>query len=143
MDPRLMLENIMTPAPYCVSPEDPVGVAKKMMDTRNVRHLPVKKGPRIFGIISERDIALSLSLAKHIVDESNLRVADVCVGDPYTVDVNERLDTVLRYMSQNRIGSALVTRNAELVGIVTTTDIFRVGAEFFGDFMDLVKVSNS
>ncbi|MCB0331906.1 MAG: CBS domain-containing protein, partial [Bdellovibrionales bacterium] len=78
MDSRLSLEGMMTPAPYCIHPDTNVVEAKKEMEHRNVRHLPVRDGDTILGILSQRDVALSLSLAKHITDEASIRVADVC-----------------------------------------------------------------
>ncbi|MCB0333884.1 MAG: CBS domain-containing protein, partial [Bdellovibrionales bacterium] len=87
------------------------------------------------------DVSLSLSLTKHITDESSIRLSYFCFSDPYIIDAEERLDVVLNYMATHRIGSCLVTKNDELVGIITTTDICRVCGDFLKDFFDQLKDS--
>ena len=59
-----------------------------------------------------------------------LTVGDICVEDAYTVEHDTALDDVLDYMSNHRIGSALVTRHGKLVGIFTATDACREFAEY-------------
>ena len=47
-----------------------------------------------------------------------------------------RLDpvaTVARTMADNRIGSAIVTKNDKLVGVFTVTDACRASAEVLGE----------
>lgn len=122
---KLTLRNVMTPVPLKVEPSESLVEARKQMKHNNVRHLPVCKGSEILGIISDRDITVGFSLAKHSVDEDKLKVEDVYRAQPYTVDIGERFDRVLKYMGVNKIGSALITEGGALVGIVTTTDIAR------------------
>lgn len=136
MDKALQLKNVMTPVPYRVSPEDPLKNAKQQMAEHNVRHLPVCSGDKIEGMVSERDVGLIVSLAKHVTDEEALLVRDVMSVAPYIVDASERLDKVLLYMGSQRIGSALITENDELIGIVTTTDVCRVCGQFLQEFFD-------
>jgi acetoin utilization protein AcuB len=93
--------------------------------------LPVTEKGKLCGIISDRDIAVAYSLGAHIQDESKILVGDACTADPYTVEEDASLDAVAHQMAEAHIGSALVVRGDELVGIFTTTDACRV----LGDFL--------
>lgn len=133
MGKRISLKQVMTPVPYRVSSEAPLVSAKQEMHHHNVRHLPVVDGESIVGILSQRDIAVASALAKHVTDEDKLLVKDVCSLDPYIVDVGEHFDVVLLAMAHNRYGSAIVTEEDQMVGIITTTDVCRVCGEYFRD----------
>ena len=133
---KLVLSNIMTRLPYVAGPEENLIQVRKQMEAHNVRHLPVRDGNDIIGIISERDIALALSLVNAVDGEVEVSARDVCTPDPYCVDVSERFDVVLQYMAKQRIGSAIVTENSEMIGIITTTDISRVCGFFIQELFD-------
>ena len=48
---------------------------------------------------------------------------------PYVVDAGEALDKVVSSMAKQEIGSAVVTQEGKLAGILTTTDVCRVLGE--------------
>jgi CBS domain-containing protein len=48
---------------------------------------------------------------------------------PCIVDLNERLDLVLRMMQERHAGAVLVTRNDRLAGVFTLTDVCRSYAD--------------
>ncbi|MCB0336553.1 MAG: CBS domain-containing protein [Bdellovibrionales bacterium] len=122
---KLTLRNVMTPVPLTVKPDTSLVEARKQMKHHNIRHLPVCEDDEVIGLVSERDITVGFSLAKHAAEEESLTVKDICRVQPYTVDIEERFDRVLKYMAVNKIGSALIMESKELVGIITTTDIAR------------------
>lgn len=95
------------------------------MADHQVRHLPVTRPDgAIVGIVSERDINLTLSLVgKQGDDQPN--VAAAYTANPFCVDLNEDIRTVLKEVEQRKIGSALVTKNGKLAGIFTTVDACR------------------
>ncbi len=120
--PMPAIVDAMTPFPYTIETTESLKNAISIMATREIRHLPVVEGPRLVGLLSDRDIKLALAVGKGLADESALLVEDVCVLEPYIVPHTEKLDAVLRHMVENRIGSALVTRSDKLVGIFTVSD---------------------
>ena len=85
------------------------------------RHLPVKDGDQLIGVVSDRDI-------KRATRE--LHVSDIVVRETYIVDLTERLDSVLLHLAQRHIGCALVVKEGRLAGIFTTTDACRVFGEY-------------
>ena len=133
---KIQLRYLMTPIPYNVSVDAPLTQVKQELDKHNVRHLPVMDGSEVVGIVSDRDISFALALAKHAVEEEQLTAGAVCTSDPYVVDVEERFDRVLSYMGKSRIGSAVITENGQMVGIITTTDVCTVCGEIIKELFE-------
>lgn len=117
--------DVMTPYPYTVEAKELVKTAVSIMYGKDIKHLPVVEHGKLVGILSDRDVKLAMAVTKNKTGESNLRVEDICILEPYVVQHNERLDTVLERMIQQHIGSALVAQGTKLVGIFTVTDACR------------------
>ena len=126
----------MTPFPHAVESEASILTARSMMERFNIRHLPVTEKGELFGIVSDRDIGIALSLGQHIPDESQILVGDACTVEPYAVDVEEKLDQVVLTMARKHIGSALILEGGSLVGIFTTTDACKFLGEFLQSFFN-------
>lgn len=129
----LDIQSIMTPSPRFVSADDPLTKVQQEMEERSFRHMPVLIGEQIVGIVSDRDVTLALSLAGADGGEE-LTAADICTPEPYTVDIRTRLDEVLKYMGETKIGSVIVTSEDKMVGIITTTDVCRACGSFFEEY---------
>jgi len=115
----------MTPFPYSIDVEAPLGEAHAFLRQRRIRHLPVTRDGQLAGILTDRDIKLALGPDLGSPPERELRVADVFQPETYVVDAGERLEDVATAMAERHVGSALVTRSGKLVGIFTTTDACR------------------
>ena len=100
------------------------------MNSESIRHLPVVSEGQLVGMLSERDLKLAFAIAATTESEESLTVGDVCNLEALVVEYDTPIDQVLLQLSELRVGSALVTRNGKLVGILTTSDIFRSFAEF-------------
>jgi CBS domain-containing protein len=116
---------VMTPFPHFVERGDPVTRIEKIMSEHGVRHVPVKDGDDIVGIISERDLRRLVNPALPATDKAHIRAEHILVPDPYVVDLHTPLNVVLREMVERRIGTALVMSHGRLAGIVTVTDVCR------------------
>jgi acetoin utilization protein AcuB len=125
----MQLESIMTPCPHTIDAAADVASATEAMRRHGVRHLPVMKGKTAVGILSERDLAIAGSVRGGDPMNANLTVWDVCTHAPFTVEVSTDLAVVAREMADRAIGSVLVLRDGELVGIVTSVDVARGLAE--------------
>jgi CBS domain-containing protein len=64
--PKLTVSRLMTKVVVVCSPEDSITKVMKLMTQRRVRHLPVKEGDQLVGIISIGDVL------KHRLDEVEL-----------------------------------------------------------------------
>ena len=120
-----LLKTVMTPFPWWVGIDEPLLTAREMMRQHKVRHLPVKDDGRLVSVVTDRDLKFALDPELGLPPRASLRVRDVCVFTAYIVDIETRLEVVLDTMAERRIGSALVTKDDKLVGIVTSPDICR------------------
>jgi acetoin utilization protein AcuB len=117
------IKTVMTPFPYSITPSAPIDVALTMMGQHDIRHLPVCESHMVVGILSERDARVALTLRP---GDTTITVSDVCMSDPFLVDLELPLDEVTAEMAKRRIGLAIVMRGDKLAGILTTTDVCRL-----------------
>jgi acetoin utilization protein AcuB len=128
-----LLKTVMTPFPWWVGIDDPLLTAREMMRQHKVRHLPVKEGGKLVSVVTDRDLKFALDPELGLPPRESLRVRDVCVFTAYIVDIETRLEVVLDTLAERRIGSALVTKDDKLVGIVTSPDVCRALATLIRD----------
>lgn len=115
---------VMTPFPHSISADRNLADAQAMMEEHGMHHLPVTSEDRLVGVVSHRD----LSVAEATGGSGDTELGAIYKREPYVVDVHAGVDEVALEMARRRIGSALVTRNDKLVGILTFSDL----AEFIG-----------
>lgn len=120
----------MTPFPYSIEPQASVDEAQKLMADHGIHHLPVTNNGELTGMISRGDINLILSKKSAIARTKKLKVCDIMLEETYTVDLSERLDSVLHRMAEHHLRSVVVTRKGKLVGIFTQIDACAAFAEF-------------
>lgn len=121
--PEPTIQKFMTTSPLSIDAGDNIKIAEQLMLDKKIRHLPVMKDGRLFGILSDRDIKVALSLFDS--DERLITAADICKEVPYVVEPEAKMHEVLEEMAGHAYGSALVVQNHKLVGIFTTVDACR------------------
>ncbi len=121
-----LLKTEMTPFPWWVDIDEPLLTARELMRRHKVRHLPVKENGKLVSIVTDRDFKFALDPDLGLPPRESMRVRDVCVYTAFIVDIDSRLEVVLDTMAERKIGSALVTREGNLVGIFTSPDACRV-----------------
>jgi acetoin utilization protein AcuB len=125
------LKNVMTPFPHCVDAEAPIETAVEFMREHKIRHLPVTTRGALTSLVTDRDI--KLVLGPDFAYPRDLKVRDAMVKDCYIVDLETPLNIVLRHMTEQRIGSAVVTRRGKLAGVFTANDACRAFADYLDD----------
>jgi acetoin utilization protein AcuB len=118
--------SVMTPFPHVVQVDDSLPVATALMVEHAVRHLPVKEGNRLVGLLTDRDLKRAVDPELGLPPREELFVRDVFIPEPYVVDAATPLDEVLEQLASQHIGSALVTKKERLVGIFTAMDACRI-----------------
>ena len=133
-EPRV--KSVMTPFPYAVDLNAPIGQARKLMLEHHVHHLPVTEGSDLKGIVSDRDIKLLLGPELGSPDPHELTVEDAYIENAYSADLETPLAIVVRTMADQHIGAAVITRQKRIAGIFTATDAARVLAEYLEERFD-------
>lgn len=115
---KIPVDEYTTPSPVTVDAATPMSDLIELMQNNEIRHIPVVSDERAIGIISDRDVRMVMN----VEGARSLRARDVMHADPFTVESGTSLEDVVFAMSKNKIGSAIVNDNGNIVGIFTSTD---------------------
>ena len=132
-DPHFNVLNVMTPFPYAVDLNATLTEARSFMKEHNIRHLPVTDQGGLCGIITDHDIKLMLGPEFGYPNPEELSVLDVYVPDPYVVDIATHLSSIVTTLVERKIGSAIITKQDKLVGILTTRDVCQALADYLNE----------
>lgn len=117
----MIVKEIMTAQSVkSCTPETKLSEAAKLMKTSNCGALPVvDQENKVLGIITDRDIALSLSDTETPAFDQR-KVKEVMTKTVYTVKSDDEISTVFQNMRKNQIGRLPVVDSAgKLNGIVS------------------------
>jgi len=124
------IKSVMSPFPYWIDIQEPLIEAEKIMIEHDISHLPVKERGDIVAVIASFDIEHAKSNPQFQNKFNEVLVQQVCVMNPYIVDMDEPLDNVLLHLSNHHIGSAIVMKGKRLAGVFTVNDACRGFADF-------------
>ena len=130
METNINVGAVMTALPRAVEVDTPLRAARELMRRRGIRHLPVWKGDAVVALLSDRDLKRALDPDLGLPPMDELFVGDVAVFDAHTVQEDTPLDQVVAEMADLQIGSVIVERDGDLVGIFTATDACRLLGEY-------------
>ena len=131
----MLVRDLMTREPFTVAPDTSVTAARALMAVHRFRHLLVTEGDRLVGIVTDRDIRLSLpspatSLSvweiNYLVER--LTVAEIMTRTVITIDPERPAREAARIMLDHQIGALPVVAATDLVGILTESDLVRAFA---------------
>lgn len=117
------ISEIMTRDVHTISPDETVRRAAQLMDELNVGSIPVCDGPKLVGMITDRDITVRATAAG--MGPESTRVGDVMSTDVRTCYSTQNVDEVLSQMGDVQIRRVPVVDQAShsLVGIVSLGDM--------------------
>ena len=141
----LLVKDSMEREIVTLAPDETAATALAVCRARRIRHLPVLQGGRIVGIVSDRDLRSSTpALGDHDRAAALQRVVveDVMAREVITADPDDPIEQAANTMRERKIGCLPVMQGAELVGIVTTSDVmealvYLVGANEPGSRMEV------
>ncbi|MBY0314870.1 MAG: CBS domain-containing protein [Bdellovibrionales bacterium] len=116
------IQKYMTFVPKSIGADQPISKAQEFMKKLHLRHLPVLRGGKLVGVITERDINFILQFAE--TNAETLTVEDAYTADPYHTTPTAPLNEVVSHMAEKKYGCALVVDNGKLVGIFTEIDAY-------------------
>ncbi|MFT6633263.1 MAG: acetoin utilization protein AcuB [Bacteriovoracaceae bacterium] len=91
----------------------------KMLEDNGYRHLPILDNKKPVGMVSIRDLHLLKSLNTHF----DLKAGDIMSANPYCVPRGTSIEDVAFYMSENKIGSAIIVdESGDAESIFTSID---------------------
>lgn len=128
MDAAPLVRDHMSSGCHSVKVEDPITVAKELMQFHAIRHLPVLDAGQVVGMVSLGDLYAMEAVME--VDPDRTEVRQAMSEDIYTAAPDTPLVEVVRTMAERHIGSTVVLGpDGALEGVFTATDCCRVLAE--------------
>lgn len=132
-----VIREWMTPSVITVAPDTPITQAHDIMQSHNIRRLPVVENNRLVGIVTIGDVreaspsgATTLSIWELNYLWSQLQVKNVMTRKVLTVHANEPLINAARIMLEHKVsGLPVVDDEMHVVGIITESDLFRMMVE--------------
>lgn len=130
----LTAHDLMTESPATVGPTWTIRSAVRLLQTLDVRHLPVvNEQGELVGMISDRDLralALPVVVGREYVGtlETALdaSVSSLMTGDVLSVEEEDPASEIVEMMLEHKIGAVPVTdADGSLVGIVSYIDVLR------------------
>jgi CBS domain-containing protein len=113
------IRDVMTKNPRCVSPEDTIQNAARIMRDEDTGVVPVVQNGRAVGILTDRDIVV-----RAVADgELNRPVRDIVSGDVVTARPDMSTKEAAQLMSEHQVRRLPVVENDRLVGIVSIGDL--------------------
>ena len=114
------IQRYMAPHPHTIAAGRTLRAAHNTMREEGIRHLPVIRGEVVIGIVSDRDLAIIMSLKD--VNPDVITVEEAMTPDVVSVAPDTPLDEVAVVMAERKVGSVVVAQNHKVVGIFTTVD---------------------
>jgi IMP dehydrogenase len=113
-------ESFRIDKPYTLAPEKTLGDAREVMAKFGVTGLLIVEGSRLIGILTRRDMVFE--------SDNNRTVRELMTPRERLIvaDQNVTLEEAKKILAKNRIEKLpLVNGNDELVGLITSKDIFK------------------
>jgi acetoin utilization protein AcuB len=130
-DSQLHVKAWMSQPRHHVEPTALADEAFRLMHEHHVRHLLVMNGPRIVGVVTDRDLRQPpaaqrpRALEDLYVVGRKVAVMNVMTTRLVTVEEDDSTAYAARLMIDNGVGCLPVMRESEVVGILTRTDLMR------------------
>lgn len=129
----MLIKYWMTKDVVTVGPNTSLQTAIRLMQEQNIRILPVMKGEKIVGVVTELDIkrasasdATMLEVHELLYLISKLKVKEIMHKGPVVVPLDYTIDETAEIMAHNKIlGLPVVDRRQRMVGVITQTDVFK------------------
>ena len=128
----MFVSDWMTKMVFTVSPDDGIMDALTLMKENSIKHLPVMKGDKIKGIVSDRDIrefcpsaATSLDVYELHYLLAKLKIKDIMKTGLFTTTPDTPVEEAAMLLYDNQIGCLPVIENGRIAGIISDRDIYR------------------
>lgn len=112
-----------SPEVHAVPPDAAVIDAIRMMAEKGIGAVLVMDGPRLAGILSERDYARKIVLRER--SSRDTPVADIMTSQLVTVAPGEAVERCLQLVTEHRIRHLPVVDGSSVVGVISIGDLVK------------------
>lgn len=131
---KMLVKKWMNKKVISVDPEDSMQQAVNLMREHDIRLLPVIKGKKLVGVVSDGDLkkasvskAVALDVQELLYHTFKTKIKDIMTNNPITMPLDQTVDEAAQALLKNKIsGAPVVDHKGAVVGVITRDDIFRV-----------------
>ena len=124
--------HLMSTDLFTVRPDDLVELVARLMEWRDVRHVPVEDDAgRLVGLVSHRSLLRLVGQGLPAGGDGPVAVRSIMIQDPVSVAPSTPIPEAVELMRLHHIGSLPVVENERLVGIITVYDLLVSAAGLF------------
>ncbi len=134
----MYVSEYMTKEVISISPDTLVTDAMRIMQSHGIRRLPVVQGRKLVGLVTQ-DTLRELGVKDGIVSANfryflviKTKVVAIMVKNVITVPPDTSIEDCAALGQQRKIGTLPVVDRGRLVGIITTTDLFKILTNVLG-----------
>jgi CBS domain-containing protein len=118
----MLVKELMTMSPIRCEPSDRVDRVAALMAENDCGAIPVCKGAKVVGLITDRDITCRV-VAKRIAPGA-LAVEDVMTRNVHTIREDAEVESAIDLMEQKQVRRLpVVDEHGDMVGIVAPSDL--------------------
>ncbi len=118
------LYKVMTTELFVVNEDDLVELLVKIMDWKNIHHLPVvNENNKITGIITKTNLDV---IDLKSISSSLIVAKDIMIKDVKIADSEMTIDEARKIMNTHKIGCLPIVENDELIGMFTKKDLEKI-----------------
>ena len=135
----MYVSDWMTAKVFTVEPDDHLSDALTLMKEKDIKHLPVLKGGRLKGLISDRNIkeytpskATSLDIYELHYLLAKTKIKEIMTAKVVTTTSDTPVEEAAMLMLDKSIGCLPVLEGSDLVGIISDKDIYRALVDITG-----------
>ncbi|HEY7604890.1 MAG TPA: CBS domain-containing protein [Gaiellaceae bacterium] len=121
------IREVMTPSPQTVEADRPAAEAAKCMKDADAGMIPVVKGGKLVGTVTDRDIAVRVVAEGR--DPQSTTVGEIASKDLVTVAPDQDIAEALGLMASNQVRRLPVVEDETLIGVVAQADVARAADE--------------
>jgi CBS domain-containing protein len=119
----MKVREIMKSPPVTVTEVTRLGEAMQTMMKHQIRHLPVVRGDKLCGILSERDVLHYRAVTAFREDWWRAPVTAAMIATVQTAGPDDALTEIAGRLADSRIGALPIVERGVLLGLVTVTDV--------------------
>ncbi len=121
----IAVRAIMTPQPFCVSPQHTAAQIVDLFHVHGFRHFLVADAGRLVGVISDRDVIRLFGTTDSLEPAylESVTVADLMSTDLVTISADASLADATTSIIEHGINCLPVVADGQAIGILTSTDL--------------------
>lgn len=90
-----------------------------LMKDNNIGFIPIKENNKYIGVITDRDVCLSLQNINNVNDS----IKSYITNNIIYININDTINDALKVMSNNKVKRLLVKEKDNIIGILSLSDI--------------------